>query len=554
MTHIERHKIFYIVSAIFVFFISMSLPHLMNSNFWAPDADRISMDGIFLLDFIKDLPGSALHPYEYTTLYYAKYPALSIGYRPPFFHLIGSLFYFLFGLSYISAKMAVLCFLLFGMVFWFKLVQETHDTITATISLLLWVTNPIVYKYSQYTMLEIPTLCMVIVCTYCLFRYVKRPSRGFAILLGILVGLTLWTNQKSGFILLVLLMFPIISGRSRLFLDKKLWLTIGIVLLFLIPLALITQWLGAQNIEQSIGNNWGVSRFSKYHHLTKNLSFLYHNHFSVPLLGLIVLGLIYGMIRKRPENIIYLVAIFSIYLFFSYIRHKIPRYSMYWIPYFCLFGALGLRWICDSFMKIIKNRNNYFLYLFCALPVLFQLSMLPNAFIAYASGYKEAAQYIIEKSKTPVVLFEGYANGQCIFFFRIHDNDREFVVLRGDKIISSSSINYKHKLKIHLNNKDEIVQAIHDMGVQFIVVESRNVSNLEIYDEFRGLLNDESRFRLHKSIEVESNIPMLKDQRLLIYECLGWKGSKDGTVLKLRLPVVGQTLEIEMDRLIKKSQ
>jgi len=99
-------------------------------------------------------------------------------------------------------------------------------------------------------------------------------------------------------------------------------------------------------------------------------------------------------------------------------------------------------------MKIIKNRNNYFLYLFCALPVLFH------------------------------------------------------------KIISSSSINYKHKLKIHLNNKDEIVQAIHDMGVQFIVVESRNVSNLEIYDEFRDLLNDESRFKLHKSIEVESNIPL----------------------------------------------
>jgi len=227
---------------------------------------------------------------------------------------------------------------------------------------------------------------------------------------------------------------------------------------------------------------------------------------------------------------------------------------MYWIPYFCLFGALGLRWICDRFMKIIKNRNNYFLYAVYAVPVLFQLSLLPNVLVAYASGYKEAAQYIIEKSKTPVVLFEGYANGQFIFFFRILDNDREFVVLRGDKIISSSSISYKHKLKIHLNNKDEIAQAIHDMGVQFIVVESQNVSNLEIYDEFRDLLNDESRFRLHKSIEVESNIPMLKDQKLLIYECLDWKGSKDGAVLKLRLPVVGQTIEIEMDRLNKKNE
>jgi hypothetical protein len=70
---------------------------------------------------------------------------------------------------------------------------------------------------------------------------------------------------------------------------------------------------------------------------------------------------------------------------------------------------------------------------------------------------------------------------------------------------------------IHLHNKEEILNTLCDMGVQFIVVESRNVSGIEIYDEFREVLRDESKFRLHKVIDVKSNTVNLINQKLLIY-------------------------------------
>ncbi|NUN23509.1 MAG: glycosyltransferase, partial [Candidatus Jettenia caeni] len=50
------------------------------------DAERHLMDGAFILDFLREMPISNI--YDFTTHYYARYPAISIGYHPPFFPCI----------------------------------------------------------------------------------------------------------------------------------------------------------------------------------------------------------------------------------------------------------------------------------------------------------------------------------------------------------------------------------------------------------------------------------------------------------------------------------
>ena len=93
-------------------------------------------------------------------------------------------------------------------------------------------------------------------------------------------------------------------------------------------------------------------------------------------------------------------------------------------------------------------------------------------------------------------------------------------------------------------------KALTDMGVQFIVVEADNPSGLEIYDTFRELLRDKSEFKLHKVIPVQSNHYKLEGQRLLIYENLHWPGVTPNKELHLRLPVVGQTIEIKLEKIL----
>ncbi len=564
MGHIGKHKIFYVLVVIFCFYVLLSFPHLINNNFWAPDADRIAMDGIFLLDFIKDMPGSLLRIYTYTTEYYAQYPALSIGYRPVFFPLIEAFFYALFGLSHLSARMAVFFFLFAGMFFWFRLGRETHNTALALLSLLLWRTNPRVYEYSQQTMLEIPTLAMCIIGVYYLYKYEIMPSVRHGVILGLVVGFTLWTNQKSGFILPLLCLYPIVKKHQKLLFARNTWIVAVIILTFLIPLACITLWLGDENLEQSLGIqtnselapvitanfNWFSKWFFKLEPF-KNISYIYYYHFSAPVLALILVGMFFSLIRKDSRCLIFVTGIVCVYLFFTIIRAKIPRYPMYWIPFFCVFAAIGLQTLNCSLKKLFKTRNTYITYAIYSLPIILQLCSLPNVFVGYAAGYEEAAQYVLQRTVSPVIFFEGYANGQFIFFARVHDPERQFVILRGDKLISSSSLYYKHKLQIHLQSKEEIHQAFSDLSVQFVVVESVDKSGIDIYTELRDLLRDPARFTLHNVIHVESNINSLKGQDLLVYESLGYKELTHDQILHLRLPLVGKTIDVKLKKILR---
>ena len=541
-----------IFASIVLCYVLLSSPHLFDPNFFAPDADRIAMDGIFLKDFVSDIPGSLLHPYEYTTTYYAKYPALSVGYRPIFFQSMEAISYMILGPSYVSGKITVLCFLFTGMFFWLRLVKRTHGYNYAIGALLLWVTNPNIYLYSQETMLEIPTLSMVIISVYFIYKYFDNITAKNAVFMGLFMGLTLWTNQKSAFILLILLFYPVFSGNWKKLFRRESFIAYLILCIFLVPLALITFWLGAQNFAQSVGAGTKATKIINFKELIENIQFLYEYHFTPLPLCLIGIGVIHCLYRKRKNSLIYLVSILSIYVFFTYIKHDIPRYSMYWIPFFCFFGA---HTIIVSTLAISNLTNQKKRVIACALfglPVCLQVFSFSKVFIPTASGYGKAAEFVIENSKSPIVLFDGYLNGQFIYFLRIIDKEREFVVLRGDKLISSSSISYKNQLKIHLNNEEEIKKSLVKMGVHLVVVESKNLSKLDIYDRFRRMLSEDPQFKKLKSIKVESNRKELVNTKLLIYENLSWTGLNSDSVIKLRLPVVGQELSLPLKRVLQK--
>ncbi len=514
------------------------------------------MDGIFLLDWIKDLPGSLFDIYGYTTSYYAKYPSLSIGYRPPLYALAESAFYLVFGLSNLSPKLATLFFLSVGMYFWLRLVQETHDLATAFVSLLFWTTNPMVFKYAQCSMLEIPTMSMGIVGVYFLHKYSSTEKTVHAACLGLAAGLAMWTNQKAAFLLVALAIYPVLSGKvGAMFFNRKTLIFGGIVLSFLVPLAILTLWLGDQNLEQSIGARSKIYQ-PRGDAFLENIHFLYRYHFSFPLTVLFVAGMGGALVRRSGNTLIYASVILGVYLFFTFIKTKEPRYSMYWIPFFSLFAVLGAQNIAHFLNNKIKSAVVPFRALswgIFLLPIAFQLVALPSTRVGSVAGYEQAAKYVLGKSSSPVVFVHGYGHGQFIFFMRVLDPERKFVVVRGDKLIASSSITYRNRLKIHLRNEEEMAKALSDLGVQFLVVESLEKSDVEVFAKFRNLLDNHPSIVLKKTIPLKSNHSAFKDQSVLIYEMLQSPDPKANTVLNLRLPVVGQTIEMPLEDIMPPS-
>ena len=474
----------------------------------------------------------------------------------PFFSpTIEALLYAMMGLTYMAPRIAVLLFLYVGMLSWVLLVTKTHNIKVAVLSLLLWLSNPNIYIYSQNILLEIPTLSMSILTLYLLYRYFSAPSVRMGILLGITTGLMLWTNQKAVFMLPMFLLYPLCSKKPKLLLARSTWILAAVILLFLIPLTLLSIWLGAHNIALSIKNNIAPQQAqivqNGHSQLLVYLYYLYHDHFSLPILSLAVLGIAIAIFKKDNNSILYGLTIFCVYLTFTIISVKIPRYAIYWIPAFCFFAALGVFEIAHALSERI-NSGKVIPYVLCALPVIFQIGTTFPIHIYHVSGYEAAARYVLKHSRSPVLFFNGMGNGQFSFFVRKLDPEKRFMILRGQKIISTSLIHNDHHMTVYLHNIKEIHNELQRMGVQYAVVESPlETPEIPAYKDLMNLLQNPEFFTLKKTIPLKIVPPHWnKDYKLLIYENRNPLPINQNQPLTLHLPVAGKTLRVTLGEMV----
>ena len=509
-----------------------------NASIGYPDADRFLMDGVFLLDFLREMPLTRI--YDFTIRYYAQYPALSVGYHPPFFPLVEGLFNGVLGINTWSSRLAVLAFALLGVAAWYKLTARIFDHAVAFWSSLLLVTTPFVVQWGWYTMSDIPLLSMVLVTGYAFYRYTETDRPLYLYLTALLFGAAVWTKQTAVFMALWFALYVLFSGKSLTYLRRKeFWLAIGISILMVVPLAVITVWLGKVNLAQSIGPSEAhmPSRLS-WRNLSLYPELLATVQLSLPVLVLSAIGLALAA-WKRDARLMYLsMLIVATYLVFSFLQAKEARYTLSWIPVFCLAAVLPL-----FYLRSRRTLQIAFGALLGAV-VLYQVGAVYKKTPHYATGYDEAARYVLQHSKTPTVFFDGYNNGYFTYFMRQHDPKREMFVLRGDKLLSSSAVSARSLLKVHAQTPTDIRAIFDKYGVVFIVVERDSRFNVPIHQILRDYLKS-GPFQLVKSIPVESNRKILKGQALLVYQYLSPQ-LLSATHLELDLPIVGKTITVPM--------
>jgi hypothetical protein len=179
--------------------------------------------------------------------------------------------------------------------------------------------------------------------------------------------------------------------------------------------------------------------------------------------------------------------------------------------------------------------------------LIYQINKTYEKQLDYSTGYDSAAQFVLQNcGESPAVLFDGYNNGYFTYFMSALDQKRSMIVLRGDKLLSSSSIFSNHRLEIHAFSQKGIKYIIDEFGISCIVVESRETSNIEIHRIFREYLSS-GPFHLVNEIIVDSNRAHLKNQSLKIYRYLQLK-PPTADYLIINLPIVGQILIIPYRR------
>ncbi len=524
------------LSAILLLASVLMLHRLYDSALHYPDADRMRMSGVFIFDFLAALPLS--RAYDFALRYYAQYPAISIGYHPPLFAMAQAAFNAAFGVNTWSSRLALLPFAFLGISAWFALVRRVFDSGTAIWASLLLMTTPFLAQWSWYTMSDLPLLFLLMLLAYLFHRSTESPRPVYRYASALVFVLAVWTKQTAIFALVWFVLYLGLRRQLTSYLaNRHFWISAVPALVALMPIALMTIWLGDFNLEQSIGPGATGGHLERlwWSNLTRYAWFLAYVQVTWPLLALSAVGAVLAIVRRDGRLLYFGLLAVSTYAFFTYVVATDPRYTLPIVPALGVFAALPL-W----YLRQAPVARRLFMVLLAGIAT-YQIVQLYAIEPTYARGYEEAARYVVAHRASNMVFFDGANNGNFTYFIRALDADRSIYVLRGDKLLSSSALEKAVRLQVHARSRGDIAALFDTYGVTDIVVEARESSSVDIHHELRRFL-DSGPFRLLTTIPVDSNIPRLRDNALKVYRYLESKPPTAASV-RLRVPLVGVTVD-----------
>ena len=275
------------------------------------DMPRYLMNGAYLWDVLRDFPlGNIL---EYSTTYYARYPALSLGHHPPLISVAEIFFYAVFGLSVFSGKLTILCFVLLGCIMWFRLIQTRYDDHIAFLSTLLFITTPFFVNYSRIVMSEIPALALMITASYFFQEYLLRGERRYHLTLFVLsFALSVYAKQIAIILGLAFAWeFVATKGLRKVFSLEILLAGVAFAVL-MVPIGVLTLGLSPSNV--SFGTSAPIDHIVKLSTLLNYAKIVWTHHLTPPVLFLSLVGIAIGLGKRDPRCYFFLGWIISFYV------------------------------------------------------------------------------------------------------------------------------------------------------------------------------------------------------------------------------------------------
>ena len=522
-------------------YLTLATRWLFDESIGYPDADRLLMDGVFLADFLRELP--LLHPLEFAVTYFAQYPALSIGYKPPFFPLVESFFIMGFGEHVWAGRLAVIALGMLGGIAFFATVQRMYGRAVATFASALLASLPYIVWWSWYTMTEIPVLALLLATGFLTWKLAESGNAKWAYPAALVFAATLWTKQSAIFAVLWLLPVLLMSPhRSSLIKQRDVWWSVGLLVLAVLPLAAMTIALGDLNLGQSIGANPRGEQLPRWHpdNLAFYLNAIVDQQASWPLALTALFGAAVGLQPFDRRLIFWLLLFFSTYVFFTALNDPhVDRYTIFLLPAITVFAALPA-----SRLPTPRLRAIYGFWL--ATLVAWQAGQAYFTQPQRSEGFQEAARLAVDRGQTPVVFIDAYNNGYFTFFVRALDPDRSKYVVRGDKVLSSSAVDTTTWARQHVDSRDQLIALLKRSGADILVLEQENYTNFPIHDLLRAVVMGEG-FELLDEIPIVSTLPRYRNQKLLVYRFLSNTGADGPKGISLPLPIIGKELYVPTD-------
>jgi hypothetical protein len=502
------------------------------------DMPRYLMNGVFLTDLLKDRPFASVDTLiEYTYLYYARYPALSLGHHPPLLSAAAVPIFGVFGPSIWAARLVMVFSFASAAAFLFLLVSGRYGVFAAGIAAMLFVTSPLNVELGQAVLSEIPAIALLLAAVYSLERFLANESRWALVAFVVAATASLYTRPLAIVVFPVFLIISLAGVGWRRLLRRDVLIAVGVLLLLLVPLGLMTVSLAPTNIGL-VAATWVAPRDG----FLTVLRYALRVQLSKPVVILAALGILLAVVRRDRRAVMFLAWIGCVFLglYFPGLL-GLPRYSVFWVPALCaIAGSLAVGW-----------RHPWLRWTAAAVLVAatgHQATAASVVTLPKAGGYEEAAQFVLASNPGPTVLFSGVVDtGFFTFFVRKHDPARQLVVLRADKLLTTSYL-ASSEAKSRIGQTADVYPLLHRFGTRFIVLEDRAVRAPTLEAFRKELLT--SRFIERKRIAIDSTDHRLRGTSLVVYEFLDAGPADPNALLSMDMPVVSRSLGVRLSDLI----
>jgi hypothetical protein len=517
-----RPREFFVAALSFgIFGLVMFFTSPVAGDFSWSDAPRHALNGIFIRDFVVNMP--LYNPKQYAVNYYLQYPALTILFYPPLFSVVLAGSYSFFGFSHAVAQGTVTFFHVLMALGTYLLVRRWLSHGYAIGAALMLVASSEIAFWGRQVMLDIPTYAWLAFTALAFVLYLDNDRPGYLYLTVLLYTGALYTKQTPLFVPGAILLGLLAGRGSAAFRDRHVWFAALIFAAAMVPLVMLQVKFGQVNTGSMMGGMRQDIPRTSLQAWTYYAAQLPHQ-LGWPTVLLAAAYLVGAVIRpswRLPRaHMVFLLAWFLLgYTLFSFVMVREPRHDLMILLPLPIFASLTIRHALDHRQSGIGPG------LAVGVGVGSLLWSLYANPIPYVGGYVEAARFVMEHApENSMVLFSGYRDGNFIFNMRAGDRP-DLGVVRADKLLLQFAIERERGVRDRGITGVQIEEMIRRYAVRYVVAQTdfwRDLPSMRALDE---LLHDNTRFRPVSRIALQANFPN-PDHELVIYEYMAEIASK----------------------------
>jgi len=501
------------------------------------DPARHLMNGVYFLDLARDRPFATVSDFvEYTRLYYARYPALGLGHLPLLLPIAEAPMFAIFGVSIVSARLVVLLSAIAAAAYLYLLVSDLYGVRAGVFAAAFMATSPLLVVLTRSIMSEMPTVALLVASAYYFHRFCTTERRGPLAAFVLTLVLSLYAKQLAIFVFPAFLGVALVELGIRRLLKRDVLIAVGAIAFFSLPVVPLTLVMSPANVE------FVRVRTRVHYSIVSSVIDAILPQLSIAILLLAAAGFAMAVVKKDRRVILFVLWVGGVFCGLLLAGVLAPaRYTIYWVP---ALSALAASTVVRA--RGAAAARVVVVVLLIALG--FQTWTAAHQHLVGAIGYEEAARFVIDSDPGPTVLFSGDIDtGYFSFFVRKHDPARRLVVLRSDKVLTTSKLG-RPSVEDRIDRPEEIYRVLHTFGTRYVVIEDRP-SRSRVLEWLRQELRS-PRFVERRRIPIGTSDIRMPDTSLVVYEFVDRTAPDQDAVLDMHLPIIGQSVSVKLSDLI----